>query len=149
MRSPENLLFGAFLIGVGTVGLVAGWHLPMGEALRMGSGYLPKVLSSLLIAFGVIIGGSSLAIDGPPLTRWAWRELAIVLGSFALFGAMIERSGLILAMIAVMLVSTFAASDRRWGESLLFAVIVAAACALLFRGLLGLPLDLWPKQWTF
>jgi putative tricarboxylic transport membrane protein len=144
LRSPQNLLFGVFLVAAGALGLVAAWDLPMGRALRMGPGYMPKVLSGLLLAFGVGIAASSLAIDGSRLGRWAWRPMLIVLGAVALFGFAIERLGLVATTLAVVLVSTLAAPDRRWREAVVFAALLAFGCVMIFRLLLRLPLPVWP-----
>lgn len=144
VRSPRDLLFALFLVAVGLVGLVQARGLEMGEALRMGPGYFPTVLSALLLGFGLVIGASSLVIEGPPLGRWAWWPMTVVLGAIVLFGLVVERLGLALTTAALVVVSSLAAPERRWGEVLLFAVLLAAGCVVVFHTLLGLPLRVWP-----
>ncbi|MBS1117723.1 MAG: hypothetical protein H6Q87_2107, partial [candidate division NC10 bacterium] len=46
---------------------------------------------------------------------------------------------------ATLACSTFAVSDFRWRESLLFAVVLTAFTVLLFVNGLGLPLAVWPR----
>jgi hypothetical protein len=144
IRHQQQFLFAVFLLLLGGLGLGFGWHLSMGTALRMGPGYLPKVLSVILIIYGIGLTVSSLSIDAPPIGRWPWRGIAIVLGSLCLFGLMVERAGLLLTTVAVTLVATAAAPDRRWREAAIFAVAIAAFCAIVFRGLLSLPLPVLP-----
>lgn len=144
VRSPRDLLFALFLVAVGVIGLVEARGLEMGETLRMGPGYFPTVLSVLVLGFGVVIGGMSLAVEGPPLGRWAWWPMTVVLGAIVLFGLAVERLGLAPTTAAVVAVSSLAAPERRWREVLLFAVLLAAGCVLVFHTLLGLPLRVWP-----
>lgn len=144
VRDIQNFLFGFFLIGVGILAIAAGWRLPMGEAVRMGSGYMPKVLGALLILFGAGIGGASFAVPREEGIEWSWRPLLVVLGSFVVFALTIERIGLPLSIVLTMLVSRLAIPERRWVEATAYAVVMAIACSVIFRELLGLPLTLWP-----
>ncbi len=144
VRSPRDLLFALFLIAVGLVGLLGARDLAIGETLRMGPGYFPMVLSVLLLAFGAVIGASSVVVEGPPLGRWAWWPMEVVVGAIVLFGLVVERLGLALTTGALVVVSSLAAPERRWPEVLLFAVLLAAGCVVAFHTLLGLPLRVWP-----
>jgi hypothetical protein len=133
-----------FLIGVGFLGIAAGWELPMGEAAQMGPGYMPKILSAILVGFGMAICLSGLKAEGQPLGRWAWGPAAVVTGAVVLFGVTIESLGLALTSSMVVLVATVAAPDRRWRQALPFAVALALGCVVVFRIVLGLPLRVWP-----
>ncbi|WP_123688656.1 tripartite tricarboxylate transporter TctB family protein [Allostella humosa] len=144
VRDPQRLLFAAFLLAMGLCGLWFGWKLPMGTAVRMGAGYMPKVLSVILLAFGVGLAAASLAVEGPRLERWAWRGLAIILASLCLFGLLVERAGLLVTTAVVILAATAAAPDRRWREAAIFAVVMAVFCTVVFRLLLGLPIPALP-----
>ena len=144
IRNPQRLLFGVFLVGVGVVGIAAGWDLPMGDAAEMGPGYMPKILSGILIGFGAVIGASGVTSEGKPLGRWAWGPGAVVIGAVVLFGVAIEHLGLALTSAMMVVVATVAAPDRRWRQALPFAVALALACVAVFRVALGLPLRVWP-----
>ena len=144
IRNPQRLLFGVFLVGVGVVGIAAGWDLSMGDAAEMGPGYMPKILSGILIGFGAWIGASGVTSEGKPIGRWAWGPAAVVIGAVVLFGVAIEHLGLALTSAMVVVVATVAAPDRRWRQALPFAVALALACVVVFRVALGLPLRVWP-----
>ncbi|MGE0718163.1 MAG: tripartite tricarboxylate transporter TctB family protein [Alphaproteobacteria bacterium] len=144
VRDQQQLLFAAFLLAMGGLGLWLGWKLPMGTALRMGAGYLPKVLSCALLLFGAGLGLAALAVDGPKLEEWSWRGTAIVLASILVFGFAVERVGLLVTVFAMVLVTTAAAPDRRWREAALFGAVLAVFCTFLFRTLLGLPMPALP-----
>jgi hypothetical protein len=144
IRNPQNLLFGLFLIGIGILGIAAGWDLSMGDAAQMGPGYMPKILSGILVAFGVVISLSGLKTEGQSLGRWAWGPAAVVTGAVVLFGVAIEPLGLALTSFMVVLVATVAAPDRQWRQALPFGLALALACVAVFRIGLGLPLRVWP-----
>jgi len=144
IRNPQSLLLGMFLAGVGIVGIAAGWNLSMGDAAEMGPGYMPKILSSILIGFGAVIGASGVTTEGQPLGRWAWGSAAVVIGAMVLFGVAIEYLGLALTSAMVVVVASVAAPDRRWPEAFSFAVALALACVIVFRVALGLPIRVWP-----
>ncbi len=144
VRNSKNLLFGMFLVSTGIVGISTGWTLPMDTAAEMGPGYMPKILSGILIGFGVVSGASGMRTEGQPSGRWAWRSAALVIGAVVLFGVGIERLGLALTSALVVIVGTAAAPDRRWKQALPFAVALALLCVAIFRVALGLPIRVWP-----
>jgi putative tricarboxylic transport membrane protein len=68
-----------------------------------------------------------------------------VLVSLAVFALLLPRAGLALATLGTMACATFATSEFKWGESLIFAVVITAFTVLLFVHGLGLPLAVWPR----
>jgi hypothetical protein len=138
------MLLGIFLVGVGVLGIAAGWDLSMGDAAEMGPGYMPKVLSAIMIGFGVVIGASGVKAEGKPLGRWAWGPAVVVTGAVVVFGVAIEHLGLALTSAIVVLVATVAAPDRRWRQAVPFAIALAFFCVFVFYYALGLPLQVWP-----
>lgn len=123
-----------------------GQDLEMGGALRMGPGYFPKVLSGVIAVFGGGFCLSAFAVDGPEWEKAAWLPLAVVVGAVVLFAVMIKWAGLAATIVAVVLLSTLAAADRRWRESVPFALGLAFCCVVIFRLILSLHLPIWP-QW--
>lgn len=76
----------------------------------------------------------------------ALRPLLAVLSSVLSFALLIERAGLVLAVLASVLVACRATRDTTLREALLLSVSLAAAVSLLFVGILGQPFPLftWP-----
>ena len=116
----------------------------MNNAAEMGPGYMPKILSGILIGFGVVIGATWMKAEGQSFGRWAWGPAAVVIGAVVLFGVAIEYLGLAITSALVVVVGTAAAPDRRWGQALPFAVALALLCVVVFRLGLGLPIRVWP-----
>jgi hypothetical protein len=144
LRNPQDLAAGLFLVAVAVLAYVLATDLPMGRAVRMGPGYLPTILSWLLGGLGVIIAGRGFTIDGARLERWYWRPLIALTLTLLLFAALLERAGLVIAILVAVVVSSFAAPRPRIVPVVILAVVLAIACAALFKYLLGLPIVLIP-----
>jgi hypothetical protein len=144
LRSPQDLAAGLFLVAVAVLAYALAADLPMGRAVRMGPGYLPTVLSWLLGGLGLIIAARGFTVDGPRLERWYWRPLIALTLSLLVFAGLLERAGLVIAILAAVTVSSFAAPRPRLVTVALLALVLALACAGLFKYVLGLPLVLLP-----
>lgn len=144
IKAPKDMAAGLFFLLLGIAGYYFVRDMPMGAAVRMGPGYIPKVLSGILMFFGVLIAGRSLVVTGEPLEAWKLRPLLIISASILVFAAMIDRIGLICAAIALMLLSTLGGREFHWRESVIFAVIVSACSVVVFHYALGLPMRVWP-----
>jgi putative tricarboxylic transport membrane protein len=145
VRSPQDLVGGVLLVAVGILGWLLVRHLPMGTALRMGPAYVPTAVSWLIVAVGLILVARSLLVQGPHLKAERMRPLGVVLGSFVLFGLLIEGAGLVLASLVLVLVSGFAARDHRWKEAIVVGLVLTAFAVILFHVLLRLPMPVWPR----
>ena len=99
MRNPQDLLGGAFLILIAILAYVFADNLPIGRLVNMGPGYVPRVLSWALGILGVIVGLRGFTIDGPALDSWAWRPLAALTASVVVFAVLLERAGLVIAIL--------------------------------------------------
>jgi hypothetical protein len=147
VKSLQDLAAGALLCVVGALGWLLIRALPMGTAFRMGPAYIPTVVSWMITGVGLILIVRSLAVRGPRVEGWHARPLCVVLGSFTLFGLVIERGGLVVASLALVLVARLAAREPRWLEAIVVGVALTAFAVLVFHALLGLPMPVWPR-WT-
>ncbi len=145
VRSPQDLAGGLLLVAVGVLGWLLIRRLPMGTAFRMGPAYVPTMVSGLIAAVGVILAARSLLVRGPRLEAARTRPLAVVLGSFVLFGLLIEGAGLVLASLALVLVAGFAAREHRWKEAIVVGALLTAFAVIVFHVLLRLPMPVWPR----
>jgi hypothetical protein len=143
VSSSRDLWAGLIYLAIGAAGLWFGWTYPMGTAGRMGSGYFPKVLATVLIGFGIIGFVRGLTVESPAITAVRWRPLVLILLACALFGLLLEPVGFIAAM-AVFII-TCAAASRHFKldlKSLLGVAALISGCALVFVIGLGIPMPL-------
>jgi hypothetical protein len=78
----------------------------------------------------------------PVSARSRLRTCLAVSGSVLVFAFLIERAGLLPAVVATVFVAALASRPVRPWETLILAAIVAAVVALVFVSLLGQSLDL-------
>ena len=72
------------------------------------------------------------------------RAGALILGSFLVFALLLDRFGLVVAILAQTVVASFASRESVLWQSLLFGAAMAAGSVALFIWLLGLPVEVWP-----
>src|SRR5690349_8427324 len=99
---------GVLYIVFGAAAFWIGRHYPMGTAGRMGAGYFPTVLSIILVLIGLFSAARAFARGGEAVGTIAWKPLALVVGSTALFGFLLPATGLVIALIALILISAAA-----------------------------------------
>jgi hypothetical protein len=142
---PQDLAFGIFLLALAALGFYGGADLAIGTTVRMGPGYIPRALSAIIGAMGLVLVVRGLTgARGERLEGWAWVNVGLILGAYVVFALTLERLGLVVAVASVVVISSLAAPDRKWWEIAVFAAGAAASSALLFQKLLGIPLKLWP-----
>lgn len=143
VKKPQDLGAGLLFIAFGIVGLWFGRDYTFGTAARMGPGYFPTLLSWLLIALGGYIAARAFVIEGPPISTIRWRALLAILSGVALFALTIQRLGAAIAIVLVICVSALGTRESRWKEVVPLAILVSAACVVVFIFGLKQPLPLW------
>lgn len=145
LRNAQDLMAGAVLILVAVLAMVFADNLPMGRLVNMGPGFVPVWLARLLALIGLIVAARAFTIDGPKLESWAWRPLIALTCSILVFAFLLERAGLVIAIMITVAVSRLAAPEYRPLPVLLLGSALAAGSVLLFTYGLGLPLRVWPE----
>jgi len=141
----QDFAFAVFSIVLGGAGYFGAQHLERGTPARMGPGFIPTALSLALCAMGLILLAWSLARSRRlAVEPWALKNLAIIFGSMAAFALTLKPLGLALSLMLLVVISSFAAADRRWHETVILAVVAAVVSIVLFVYLLGLHIPVWP-----
>jgi uncharacterized membrane protein YhaH (DUF805 family) len=136
---------GALFVAIGLTVVVLAQEYRLGTSARMGPGYFPTVLGSLLALLGLSLCVPALLIDGERLPRMGLRPLLMVLAGIAAFGVTLEYLGFVAAVIALVVVGGLADPDLKPLEIAGTGAFMALFSALIFVVLLGLPLRLWPS----
>lgn len=139
----RELIAGLSLMAVGLfVALYAWGHYQIGQPARMGPGFFPVVLGSVLALLGVIVAlmafRPTLHVLIPP--PFAVRPLLAVLASVAVFSLLINRLGLIPATFALTLVAALAERPYKLRRTVLLSIALSAIAWLTFT--LGLQMNL-------
>jgi hypothetical protein len=143
VEGPKDVLAGLIYIAFG--GLMFGGALGyrLGTAGDMGPGYFPRVLAVILIILGLASLARGFLVRGEKLAGVAWRPLALILASSVLFGVLLERAGLAVALAVLVLVSASASKKYRFDwTAVLGLVALIAFCIVIFVKGLGVPMPI-------
>jgi hypothetical protein len=147
-RINQDFVSGLMFLGFGIAGLWFARDYPMGSALRMGPGYVPRLLCWGLVVLGVVIALRAAITAGERIERWHWRPLAIVSIAVLSFALLLEPGGLLVATLAIVVIGAFGGPQFRLVEALILAAGLAAGAVALFVYGLKLSLPIWPAWLT-
>jgi hypothetical protein len=142
IREPRDFWSGFIFAAAGAGAVVFGRENSMGTATKMGPAFFPTMLGILLAAIGLALIIRGLLIRGERLSGFAVRPLVLVLGATVLFGLTVRGAGLVVALIALVVVSAAASRLVIWRAAVVLAVGLAGFSAVVFTKLLGLPIPL-------
>jgi hypothetical protein len=144
VRSPKDLAAGLLFIAAGIAAIAIAANYTLGTAARMGPGYFPRMLGLLLIVLGAILAVRSLRLNGPPLPGWKWRPVLVTLGSVVMFGLIVNRAGLVVSTILLIVMASAASREFRPREAVISGIVLAALVVGVFVIGLKLQLGIWP-----
>ena len=149
VRNPQDLTAGLFLVLVAALALIFSASLPVGKLLNMGPGYVPRMLTWILGALGLLVTARGFTTDQPAgagsLTEWAWRPLLALTAAILVFAFLLEWAGLVICVLVTVAVSGLAAEGIKPLQSLAVGAVLAVMSSVLFVLGLGMPLRLWPE----
>ena len=145
IRGPRDFYSGALFIAVGAATTIIAASYPMGVAERMGPGYFPRALGTLLMILGAISAWRGLRTPGQAVAHWKWRPIVVVLGSVVAFGHIVQFAGLALSTILLVFVASAASHEFRWKEAVVAGVLMALLCVGVFVFALRIQLPVWPS----
>jgi len=146
IRAPKDFWSGVMFCGFAAVALFAAHGYSTGSAGKMGPGYFPLLLGAVLLVLGAVLIGRSVVLAGEPLPSFQLRPLLVIALAVVLFALMIERLGLVVALVVLTVVSAAAGPRFRPAETAALALALTVFCIGVFVYALGLPLNLWPPS---
>jgi putative tricarboxylic transport membrane protein len=145
VRHQQDLFAGLLFIVIALAALWIARDYPVGTAVRMSSGYFPRVLCLLLAGLGLYVAGRSLVIEGPPVTRIKPRPVVLVTLGVLLFAASVQTLGIVAAALLLTVVGGYASPRVRLLEMAATATVLAFVAVAVFIWGLGLPIPVWPE----
>src|SRR5713101_4226494 len=149
LLARKDVLAGLLFSAVALLGLFLSRDYPIGTALRMGTGYVPRLLCWILLGLGILVlvqGLRDADAERPASSGTsAWRPVVFVTASLVLFGLSIERLGLVTSILLLIGVGAVAARGLRPLETLAAAfVLIVLSWGIFILGL-GLAIPVWPE----
>lgn len=156
IKSQKDFYSGLLYTVVGAAFAYGATSYNVGSAARMGPGYFPLLLGSLLAIIGGIVIFKSLVVETPTGDRvgsWAWKPLSFIIAGNLLFGVLLgglpsiklPAMGLIVAIYGTTLVVSMAGDKFKLKEVLILATVLSVLSYLAFIVLLKLQFPVWPS----
>jgi len=145
IRNQRDFRAGAMFVGIGVAFAAFSQSYALGTPARMGPGFFPTMLGVLLALLGGAIVVRSLATgERKPMEKVRWRALVLILLSVLVFAAGLPRLGVVVSIALLVGISSLAAEDFRWKETLASIVVLIALSWLVFVKGLDLQFPVWP-----
>jgi uncharacterized membrane protein len=145
LRDNQDFWSGVMLIAVGATALVIARNYPFGTSLRMGPGYFPIVLGSILALFGLWFIVKAFRSTEKIEQGWSLRALIVIPVSLVLFGILMTYGGFVPALIVLIFGSALASDEFNLLEVVLLTVGLTIGCIAVFIWGLGLPYPLFAE----
>jgi len=155
MLRRKNVLAGLMFIVIAAIGLWTSRNYPIGTALRMGTGYVPRLLCWLLMGLGaIVLIQGVLEADPPAPAREQMpedgviaqlRPVALVTLSLIAFGLALETLGLVLSIFVLAVIASLATRELKLWETLAAAAGLSLLTWAIFVLGLSLPIPVWPE----
>jgi hypothetical protein len=137
----KDLGAGAVFVGFGLAFAITSSTYEIGTALRMGPGYFPLVLGSLLVLLGILIAVKGfVAADSDDIGPVPWKALVLLVAALIFFGFTVRGLGVVPAVLGAGFLSAMAGHRARVIPAVVIAGCLTALCVLIFIILLQLRL---------
>jgi hypothetical protein len=151
----KSVLAGLMFIVIAAIGLWASRNYPVGTALRMSTGYVPRLLCWLLMGLGAVVLVQGLLETPAPEPRHEpspqdgviaqLRPVVLVTVGLIAFALALEPLGLVLAILVLTVIASFATRELKLWETLAAAAGLSVMTWAIFILGLGLPIQMWPE----
>ena len=143
----KDFLSGLMFIGFGLLALYIGQKLALGTPVRMGPGYVPRMLSLVLLALGALVCIIAVVSRSEPVEPPKWKPITLVTIGIVCFGLLFERAGLIPALIVLVTIASLAGEEFKLTEVIGLIVALAVLCTLVFKVGLGMNIYILRGVW--
>jgi len=147
IKSQKDFWSGLMFVATGLGFAWGAQYYSLGTAARPGPGYFPFGLGILLALLGALVLFEALTIepdDGEPIGRWAWKPLLTICLSVAVFGWLLPRLGMALALPVLVIVCSLAGDEFNWKDVIVNTLVLTLGSWAIFIWGLKLVIPLWP-----
>lgn len=144
IRNRQDFWAGLAFIFISLLTLTISERYPMGTAARMGPGFFPFILGSILALLGFSVAARSLFAQEVKMDPFFLRPLVLILGAVLAFAIFVEPFGLVLAILGLVVISSLAEAKFRLWKVILLCLMLASMGVGVFVYALGLPFRVWP-----
>jgi hypothetical protein len=140
ISKPKDAVAGLLFLAIGGAAWLGSHDYQIGTATRMGPGYFPQCLGLLLIVLGAISTLRALGTGGTePSEHRALTPLLLILAGVMGFYLLIDRAGLVAAILVLIIFACAHQLRSRPLEVLLIFGVLAAFSVAVFIDGFGMP----------
>ena len=148
IKNASDFWSGVMFIAFGLLFAGIARQYDMGTSARMGPAYFPTVLGLLLVLIGAYIafkGFRSAATDGHGhIDKFHFKPLLLVLGAVVAFGLLLRPTGLVVALTALIIISSLGSGEFKLKEVIPLAIGLIGLVLAVFIWGLGLTIPVLP-----
>lgn len=146
IRNQRAFAAGFFFIVVAIFYFVTSFNYVGGTAAQMGPGFFPRMLSVVLALVGLAIAVSAILPRAriERLESWDPKRLFWITGSVVLFAVLLPTFGLVVALAALIIVSSLASTEFGWLGTLVSTVVLSIFTVGIFVYGISIPIPVWP-----
>ena len=134
----KDFLSGLMFIGFGLLALYFGQKLALGTPVRMGPGWVPRMLALVMMGLGGLICVIALVAGSDPVEKPKWKPITLVTIGIICFALLFERAGLLPALVVLIFISSLGGEEFKLTEVSGNTVVLAILCTLVFKVGLGM-----------
>jgi hypothetical protein len=146
IKAPRDFWAGLMFIAFGVGFAWVAQNYQMGTSVRMGPAYFPTVLGAMLAVLGIAILAQSLVSTGPPVAKFFFRPLILIVVAIVLFGILLKPLGLVLSCAILVGIGAFGGFEFKAKEVAILYVVLSIFSVWVFIKGLGLPIPIWPGE---
>jgi hypothetical protein len=146
IKDAKDFWSGVMFAAFGLAFVVFARQYDMGTAARMGPAFFPTMLGALLVLLGILISikGLTAQTDDGHIAPFHFKPLLLVLGAVVAFGVLLRPAGLLVALAALVSISSLGSGEFKLREVLLLTVFLALLVLAVFIWGLGLTVPVLP-----
>jgi putative tricarboxylic transport membrane protein len=155
MLRRKNVLAGLMFMAIAALGLWESRNYPIGTALRMSTGYVPRLLCWILLGLGALVLLQGVLATDPPEAAGErapedgliarLRPVVVVTLALIAFALALETLRLVLSIFLLALIASTARGELKLWETLAAAAGLSVLTWAIFVLGLSLPIPVWPE----
>ena len=146
IRNQRAFCAGALFLSVSVFFFVVSMGYAQGTAARMGPGFFPRMVSTILglLGLGIMIAAMMPKANLEKLERWDFKGLIWIAGAVAIFAFLLQPLGLVLSLAVLIIVASRASPEFTWFGAIVNTVVLIAFAVGVFVYGIGLQFPVWP-----
>lgn len=129
----KDFLSGVMFIAFGLIALYFGRNLAVGTTVRMGPGYVPHMLSYIMLVLGLIIAVIALFYGGEITEAPKWKPITMVTIGIIAFALLLETTGMFPALVALVFIASLGGDEFKLWEVIINTIVLTILCILVFK----------------